>query len=64
MGSIISAVYDDIEEYKALCRRYNEEVRTSLDRYGNTSIDCYSDHALELKKRRNEEWAKAQAQQP
>ncbi len=63
MGSIISAIYDDINEYESLCRKYGEEVRTSFDRYGIATPDCYSEHADELRKRRNEEWAETRTQQ-
>lgn len=46
MGSIMSAIRDDIEEYEALCERYGERPQYS---YG--SADCYGEHAKELKKR-------------
>ncbi len=51
MGSIISAIYDDIEEYKSLCRRFGEKVRTTPDRWGNNTADCYGEHAASLKKK-------------
>lgn len=51
MGSITSAVSDDIDEYEALCRRYGEEVRYASAAGGSTP-DCYGSHAEELKRRR------------
>jgi hypothetical protein len=48
MGSII---YDDISEYEALCRKYNEAVQ-----YSRGSADCYGPHGAALKKRRDEAW--------
>lgn len=43
MGSIMSAISDDIEEYEALCKRYGEEVQ-----YKHSGPDCYGKHKDEL----------------
>jgi hypothetical protein len=46
MGSIISAIYDDIEKYESLCKFYFE--KPVKDRYG---VDPYCEHAQELRQR-------------
>lgn len=46
MGSIMSAIRDDIAEYEALCKHYGEEVQ-----YKHSSPDCYGKHADALKER-------------
>ena len=51
MGSLLSAVADDIAEYEWLCMKYDEEIQLTQDVYGNWSPDCYSTHAAELKHR-------------
>lgn len=51
MGSIISAIYDDIHEYEALCDRYGEKIQ-----YSHGSADCYGAHASGLKKRRDQDY--------
>ena len=56
MGSIISAIHDDIEEYKSLCKKYGEQVQYSKDAYGYSTPDCYSKHATELRARSWKEW--------
>ncbi len=55
MGSIISAISDDIDEYEALCRKYGEKIQYS---YG--SADCYGEHADSLKYRSRVEYAMEQ----
>jgi len=50
MGSIISAINDDIDEYESLCKFYFE--KPVGDKYG---IDPYCEHAKELKKRHRKE---------
>lgn len=46
MGSSLSAIYDDVQEYARLCAKYGEEpVRDEV------GINPYSDHAKELKNR-------------
>lgn len=50
MGSILSAISDDIDEYLSLCRQYNENVISN-----NGSPDCYGEHAKSLKKRYRDE---------
>lgn len=56
MGSIISAIHDDIEEYQALCRRYNEPVVSTFTAQGHLLPDPYGEHANALKKRRDDEY--------
>lgn len=46
MGNILSAIADDIDGYKDLCRKYNEEIV-----YSNGEPDCYGSHATQLKTR-------------
>ncbi len=46
VGSIISAIKDDIEEYERLCRIFDEEVR-----YKQGAPDCYGEHARALYER-------------
>jgi hypothetical protein len=46
MGSIMSAISDDIDTYEALCAKYGEQVQH--DHHGP---DCYGKHAIELKAR-------------
>ncbi len=46
MTDLRSAIYDDINEYVALCEHYKEEVVTN--KYG---VDSYGKHAHKLKKR-------------
>jgi hypothetical protein len=53
---MISAIHDDMEEYEALCKKYNEQPLRKSDAYGNMLLDCYSEHASGLIKRRNKEW--------
>jgi hypothetical protein len=51
----LKAIYEDIEEYKDLCRKYNEKIRYTSDYYGNNIPDCYGKHANKLKKRNRQE---------
>lgn len=57
MGSIMSAIRDDIAEYEALCDKYVEAVQRRPDAYGNMLPDCYGDHAAGLKFRAHVEYA-------
>jgi hypothetical protein len=50
MGSIMSAISDDIDEYVRLCEKYNEKVQ-----YSSGSADCYGEHARKLKERNRSE---------
>jgi hypothetical protein len=50
MGSIMSAISDDIDTYEALCEKYGEKVQH--DHHGP---DCYGKHATELKARNAKE---------
>ena len=50
MGSIMSAISDDIDDYVHLCRKYGEPVQ-----YSHGSADCYGDHCRELRNRRDAE---------
>lgn len=52
MTDIASAVNDDIKEYMALCKKYNESVLYSEDGWP----DCYGEHARKLQDRRREEF--------
>jgi len=51
MGSINSAISDDMDDYKDLCKKFNEKPQYTPDHYGNMLLDCYGQHANELKKR-------------
>lgn len=61
MGSILSAIRDDMDEYQDLCRKYGEEVQTTLTAQGVRLPDSYGKHAAKLKKRQAAEWAAAHA---
>lgn len=50
MGSVISAINDDMDEYEHLCEKYGEKVQ-----YWTGGPHCYGEHALGLKKRLREE---------
>lgn len=50
MSDGISAMWDDVEEYEALAKRYNEKVKRSFGGMWPYNMD--SDHYEELKKRR------------
>ena len=56
MGSVMSAIRDDIDEYEDLCRKYGETPHYKPDAYGNLLLDCYGVHAYELKRRVTAEW--------
>lgn len=56
MGSIMSAISDDIDEYEALCEKYNEKIRYSVG-----GPDCYGEHARLLKERQRREWENERA---
>ena len=56
MSNILKAIFEDIEEYEDLCRRYGEEVT-----YSQGSPDCYGSHARELISRRDKEFEVARA---
>jgi hypothetical protein len=60
MGSIISAIHDDMNDYERLCEKYSEKAKYSPDAYGNMLLDCYSDHARKLKERERKEWEQRQ----
>lgn len=44
MGSLMSAISDDIDTYEHLCERYGEAVQ-----YSHGSANCYGEHCEELK---------------
>lgn len=50
MGSIMSAIADDIDDYLYLCKKFNEKPV-----YSHGSPDCYGAHAQKLEKRAAEE---------
>lgn len=52
MSDLLSAIRDDINEYKRLCDLYGEQVQYSRDNYGIEIADCYGEHAKSLKKRK------------
>lgn len=56
MGSIISAIHDDMDEYEALCEKYKEKPEYIPDAYGRMLLDCYGSHAESLKRRQMEDW--------
>ena len=45
MGSSLSAISDDIDDYYRLCKRHGEEVRHSPTHQGYMVEDCYGPHA-------------------
>jgi hypothetical protein len=57
MGSIMSAIRDDEEEYERLCRKYGEQPRMKRDARGCLMTDCYGSHAMLLQARQEKEWA-------
>lgn len=50
MSSLMSAISDDIREYRRLCELFNEKVQYKRTYYGSLLEDCYSDHAKKLTK--------------
>ncbi len=59
MSDILSAIHDDMNEYEYLCRQYGEEIQKTPDRWGNMLVDCYGQHASDLKARARIEYAKS-----
>lgn len=57
MGSIMSAIRDDIEEYEALCEKYGEKVQRKPTAQGVPLPDCYGAHAGQLKFRARVEYS-------
>jgi hypothetical protein len=57
MGSILSAIHDDIGDYEDLCRKYGEEVQTTPVANGQRLPDCYGAHAKALEERQRREYA-------
>lgn len=57
MGSIMSAIRDDIEEYEALCAKYGEKVHHKPTAQGVPLPDCYGEHAAQLKFRSRVEYS-------
>lgn len=57
MGSIMSAIRDDIDEYEALCEKYGEKVQRKPTVQGVMLPDAYSEHADALKFRARVEYA-------
>jgi len=55
MGSILSAIHDDIGDYEFLCEHYGEEVQTKPTANGTMLPNCYGAHAKILKKRLRDE---------
>lgn len=55
MGSIISAIDDDINHYYYLCEKYNEKPVMLNDSKHFYEPDCYGKHAKELELRLREE---------
>ena len=55
MGSIISAIHDDIEDYEFLCKHFGEEVQRKATANGSVLPDCYGTHSKELEDRLREE---------
>lgn len=54
MSNILSAIYDDIEEYVFLCRKYGEKPVCDLP-----GPNPYCQHARELKERNRKEYEAA-----
>jgi hypothetical protein len=46
MSDLLSAIYDDIEDYKRLCKKYKEEPQ-----FHDGTIECYGAHAKALEDR-------------
>ena len=59
MSNSISRIYDDMDRYEALCKKYGETPQYSKDFYGNSLLDCYGVHAGTLESRSHQEWMKA-----
>lgn len=51
MSSTMTAISDDIAEYKRLCELFNEPVQYKRNYYGILGVDCYGEHAEKLSKR-------------
>lgn len=59
MGSIISAINDDIDEYISFCKKYNEDIQYETWDTSDgqrTGVACYGKHAQELKERSRKEY--------
>ncbi len=55
MTDIISAIADDIYEYKRRCEKYGEDVQYRKDAWHNDTPDCYGEHSEELRMREQKE---------
>lgn len=51
MGSILSAIRDDMDRYEYLCEKYGEEPQYTKDSRGIPLLACYGEHAAELEER-------------
>ena len=54
MSDLMSAICDDIREYRRLCELYDEDVQYQDDYYGIPVENCYGEHATKLKEKHNE----------
>jgi len=50
MSSIMTAIADDIREYRRLAELFNESVQYKRTAYGSLLEDCYGEHAEKLRK--------------
>ena len=55
MSSTMTAISDDIAEYKRLCELFNKPVQYKRNYYGILGVDCYGAHAEKLRKRQYKE---------
>lgn len=54
MSDLMSAIRDDIKEYRCLCKLFDEEIKYTKDHYGILIEDCYGKHAEKLRNRKRE----------
>ncbi len=56
MGSIMSAISDDIDDYLRRCAKYGETVQQSKTSQGISMPDCYGKHSDALETRERNEY--------
>jgi len=57
MSDLMSAIHDDIQEYRRLCELYDEDVQYQEDYYNIPVENCYGKHATKLKeKHKKQKW--------
>lgn len=57
MSDSLKSISEDIEQYRWLCKHFNEKVQYKLSQWANvdSTEDCYGKHAEELQKRYDRE---------